>query len=264
MTMFKLVLAILLVGIATVAEAQGRGQLYGQAIVCDPGHGGTDPGASRMFGGSRVAENEYVYDVCLRVERLVRQKSGLAFLTLKRDEGIRSGSPRDILFDNRTERFAYDNSVARAGSTGLRTRQAYGNLIARRYPRHQLTWISVHFDVVGKRSDVDGVRIIYAKKSPGSLALARELEDSFDDAGRMREHGPIAESGDLRYGLRNLYILNGNNRASSRVLIELGNFNNNVDLWRIRDPKVREAYAKAIVEALVKRVKKTAPKKKGR
>jgi len=249
----RILVALILLLLPLAVEGQTRrGTLYGKVLVIDPGHGGRDPGSSRILNGQRVAENEYVYDVALRVERLAKQQDGLFFMTLRRDEAIRNGSPAGIFVDNYTERFTSNGSIAVAGTTGMRARQAHGNSVVRRYPNHDVVWISIHFDVVGTRSDVAGVRIIHA---PGtkSVELASRLAQSFGRAGRMRAHGPVAVNGDPRYGLRNLYILNGGNRTPAKVLVELGNFNNDTDLWRIRDPKVREAYARAIVEALERR-----------
>jgi N-acetylmuramoyl-L-alanine amidase len=77
-----LALALLCLGQSTKAQKQKRGPLYGLVAVVDPGHGGTDPGSFRMFRGERVVENEYVYDVSVRVARIIREKSGLAILTV--------------------------------------------------------------------------------------------------------------------------------------------------------------------------------------
>jgi len=225
-----------------------RKPLYGVALIIDPGHGGKDPGASRIFNGTPVVENEYVYDVALRVQRIAKAEDGLAFLTLRSDEEIRSDAPNKVLVDDTNEKFALNKKIARAGASGLRSRQVFGNSVVDKYEAHQVVWISIHFDVVGARKDIEGARIVYAKASPRSLALAQRLQKSFGP--RMRSVGPIAESGSPKYGLRNLYILNGKNKAPAKILVELGNFNNDKDLWRIRDPEVREAYARAIVEGL--------------
>ena len=60
------------------------GTLYGWAVVLDPGHGGIDPGSSVNLGGGKIVEDEYVYDVTLRAARLIRERDGLVFLTIKK------------------------------------------------------------------------------------------------------------------------------------------------------------------------------------
>lgn len=230
-----------------VAQAQKRGSLYGTVVVLDPGHGGVDPGSSGISDDMRVVEDEYTYDIALRVARMVRQRQGLVFTTIKDRTGLRDWPANRVFSDARTERFALDNSVVRAGTAGLNKRLAYGNQISRRYPRHRQVWISIHFDVVGRIRSIAGVRII----APDiELSIAKALAKSFDNAQRLRSDNPVVANGDKDFGLRRLYVLTAANSIRQRVLIELGNFNNSVDVWRIRSFEVREAYARAIVQAL--------------
>ncbi|MEK7464742.1 MAG: N-acetylmuramoyl-L-alanine amidase [Patescibacteria group bacterium] len=226
---------------------QKKGSLYGWVVVVDPGHGGADPGSSRILRGERVTENEYVYDVSLRVQRLIRERQGLALLTTKNGGGEQNASPSKIVVDRRDERFALDGTLVRAGKSGLSKRVEFGNQVSRRYPKHRQAWISIHFDVVGSSSDVQGIRIISADSSSRFVAA---LESTFRRVGRLREKHPVVESGDDAHGIRNLYVLRSVNRIKDRVLIELGNFLNDDDLWRIRNPEVRELYAKEIASAL--------------
>ena len=52
---------------------------------------------------------------------------------------------------------------------------------------------------------------------------------------------------------RNLYILRGDkNPVDDRILVELGNFGNEADLWRIRKPEIRQEYAYLIASALAR------------
>jgi N-acetylmuramoyl-L-alanine amidase len=199
-----------------------------------------------MHGKERISESEYVYDVAMRVARMIRTRGGLAPLTVK--DGPESDNPANkIIPTNRTGRFALDGTLVRAGSTGLRKRLAYGNMMAKKYPRHHKAWISIHFDVTGKSTGIEGVRII----SPGNNGkLVKALERTFGSAHRLREGDPVVESGDPDHGLRHIFVLSSRNQIRDRVLIELGNFLNDKDAWRIRDPKTRESYALLVVKAL--------------
>lgn len=252
----RLLLTLLMLAAAIPLSAQPKTKvkptpkpLSGWVVVLDPGHGGHDPGSSGNFNGQRVVEDEYVYDVSLRVNRLLRSMGALSFLTIKdRKTGVRSWKAQDVFPDDRQEIYTQGSAAVRAGTWGLNQRLAYGNTLSRRYPKHRQAWISIHFDVLGRNTEIDGVRVITSKTSD---RLAKALGTSFAKYNRLREHAPVIENGDRAYGLRSLFILNGGNRIREKVLIELGNFNNTTDVWRVRNPITREAYAKAIAEAFL-------------
>ena len=81
-------------------------QLEGWHIVLDPGHGGLDPGAvvsTRDGNGNRlyVVEDEYVFDIALRVYVLVRLHGGRATMTLlSPNHLIRQNDPPTQTFVN--------------------------------------------------------------------------------------------------------------------------------------------------------------------
>ena len=249
-TVIRIIVSVLAVlGCVSIRSAlsQDRGSLYGWVVVLDPGHGGEDPGSSHFYNRQRVTEDEYVYDVMLRVRRIALARGAIVFSTVRDNVGERNWHPSRVFPDLRNERFSLDNSIVRAGTAGLRKRLLYGNSINRRYPSHRRAWISIHFDVLGRNNQIDGVRIIAADTS---LRLVETLERSFGGVRRLRDDNPIVGSGDREYGIRRLFVLGPENNIREKVLIELGNFNNQADLWRVRNPVVRESYAFSIVRAL--------------
>lgn len=236
-----------LVSLVLTAEAKNitkKGPLYGVVVVIDPGHGGMDPGSHGRFGADEVWEDEYNHDVALRLRDLVKKEGGIALLTIEdpNQKTPRDWHPSKVFPADRDEVFSLDRTQVRARTMGMRRRLAYANMIKRRYPRHRIMFVAIHFDVVGKRKDVEGVQIIAARQD---CALARKLVESFDE--RMRKERPLEVSG---HGIRRLYVLNGSNSIQEKVLVELGNFNNTADVWRIRNPVNRQDYAKRIAKAL--------------
>lgn len=215
--------------------------------VIDPGHGGSDPGAHGEANGVNVYEKVYVYDVALRLQRILKKRGAHSFMTVVGKSKINNLPASKIVQDNGNETFTIDGTVVKAGSRGLHKRLAYGNSIAKKNPNKRQVWISIHFDVVGMSKDINGVRVIEASSSK---TLGKALITSFGKVGRLRENAPLVVSGDQSHGIRKLYVLRDTNHIREKVLIELGNFRNKDDLWRIRDPKVREKYAESIANAL--------------
>ena len=189
-----------LLSIALTGEAAGRGKLYGAVVVIDPGHGGKDPGSHGLFTGDEVWEDEYAYDVALRVRDFIKKEDGVAFLTIEDPNGKvpRDWVPSKVFPPDHDEVFSLDRTQVRARTAGLSRRLQYANSIKRRYPKHRVVFVAIHFDVVGKRTDVAGVQIIAARQDS---ALAHALVESFHE--RMRQERPLEVIGE---GARNLYI----------------------------------------------------------
>jgi N-acetylmuramoyl-L-alanine amidase len=239
-------------------QAQQDDLLLGMVVVIDPGHGGMDPGSHGVFRNGRpvtVYEDEYVYDEACRLWHQVRSYGGIAVMTTwDRETGCqRNGWPANrVIPPDRNEEFTLDRTRVRAGNGGLRRRVDYANLIRNRYPRHRVVFISLHFDST-RNSQLEGTHFVAPAGAP--LQVTSFLVEEFRKGGRLRtlngrEYYPVTISGNSSSGTRDLYILKSDNKICQKVLVELGNFTNPRDVWRLRDYRVRENYAQLITRAL--------------
>ncbi|MDP2587652.1 MAG: N-acetylmuramoyl-L-alanine amidase [bacterium] len=228
-----------------------KAKLAGVLVVIDPGHGGLDDGASGVVNGNRVVEDEHVYDTALRVRDMIVRDGGKVVLTIvdpRQSRPINNPAGKWLTDGNDEQINGRGCKPLKGGSSCLRSRLDVAKRAIKDH-RGKVVWISIHFDVVGN-DKVTGVRIITPEgRTP---QVAEDIRYMFAKAKRCRAHGPIAFSGDKRYGLRRLYVLGSRNPIRDRILIELGNFKAPEDLWRIRDPKVRDGYAACIVNGLIK------------
>jgi N-acetylmuramoyl-L-alanine amidase len=148
--------------------------------------------------------------------------------------------------DQQNGRFAIDHSLIVKEELVKRT--IYANKI-KGNPRK--IFISIHFDSVA--NEYKGARVIYGK---GGYKLAQVLQKEFTGEGKISNfYPPLLSNGDRSHGIRCLTVLGNKNSISPKVLLELGNFNNELDFWRIRDYKMRENYAQIIVRAITRFIK---------
>lgn len=146
------VLAAVCASSAQAAVKKGPAKdLAGLVLVLDPGHGGTDLGARGTFHNGhtrKVVEDEYVYDVMLRVKKIA-EHDGATVVSTIRDRLQRepyNGSPQDVIPPDRNERYALNGRMVHANQSGLAPRVAIANRTLWDNPGQRVVYLAIHFD----------------------------------------------------------------------------------------------------------------------
>jgi len=229
----------------------------GCAHLIDQGHGGNDPGAYRVFAKDTFYEHPYANDISLRLARLVEEQNCINSLTIKGERKIRDYVSSRILRTNMREVLANTDSLATKESWSLGDRIA----IAIKFHDANLgkfqTLTSIHVDDLQEAGEgldtLSGVQIIYA---PGAEEYAQALRKSFGEIHALRRVNPVVPNGHPSIGKRILIFHNRLNPIKYKVMIETGNIRSDTDIERLRNPVIREVYARAIAKAIENLAKK--------
>ena len=221
-------------------------------IVLDPGHGGLDPGAivsARDGKGNRlyVVEDEYVFDIALRVYVLARLHGAQVTMTLlSPNHLIRQSEPPTQTFvheKNEVYNWAAYNQTNKLSawpcynnlSTRVRiARQAFANA-----PRGRRIFLSLHADSSPKAPEAPLV-LYYKSKSGRVDRVSRQFARSL-----LPALGAGAHIRGQRLGV--LY----NNPADVKVLIEVRNMAYKDHVWALRYEDLRHRDAEKVVRGLL-------------
>ncbi len=218
-------------------------ELKGAVYYLKSGHGGPDPGAMGNYQGNVVCEDEYAYDVTLRLAKNLMERGATVYLiTIDKNDGIRDVS---FLKADKDE-VCYPNLTIPLNH--VKRLQQRVDAVNKLYAKHKNSFqrfISIHVDSRSKGENIDIFFYHDAKSKTGKKA-ATTLQKTFH--AKYNEHQP-GRGYHGTVSARNLYVLK--NTYPPGVYIELANMNHQRDIKRLIIADNRQAVANWLADGLV-------------
>ncbi|GLR16287.1 N-acetylmuramoyl-L-alanine amidase [Portibacter lacus] len=210
------------------------------------GHGGPDPGTMCTTCPQDLCEDEYAYDVALRLARNLKQHGAVVEIIIQdENDGIRDAQYLKCDKDERCNgRKLPLNQRARLEQRVSHINTLYLKYKKKGYKDH--TVIALHVDSAGKSARKD-VFFYHHKNSPRGKELAHNIHKTFQSKYDKFQKGR-GYKGTIRH--RGLYMVNNTNPPI--VYIELANIQNPLDQKRILLNSNRQALANWIFQGLIK------------
>ncbi|MBU3914152.1 N-acetylmuramoyl-L-alanine amidase [bacterium] len=258
-------------------------------VIIDPGHGGHDPGA--VFGsagkGNQMFEDETVYDISLRLEKILKDRNYLVHSTLQDPNQLHPIQTLASLKDNDEIILVNPHYNALSSSIGVNMRvflvnDIYRQLIRKKVPKENILLMSIHGDAL--HPSLSGLSVYYPDQrlrmasfnlkskvyrrrkeyqpkiqygeweskhaSQLSSAFGRLLVSDFRKAA-MQTHSSSAVRGYYyRKGKRTLPAILRYSKIPTSILVEVGNLNNETDREALQKDTFRQQMASALAASI--------------
>lgn len=218
-------------------------ELSGAVFYLMSGHGGPDPGAIGTLNGHKLCEDEYAYDVTLRLARNLIERGASVYMIIRDpNDGIRD---EQYLTPDKDEVCFPGNEIPLSQLARLRqSSHAVNDLYAKNKGKFQRL-VVIHVDSRSTKENID-VFFYHDKASNTGKKLATTLMQTFGQKYAMHQpnrgyNGSVSE--------RNLYVIK--NSYPPSVFIELGNINHKRDQQRFIIPDNRQAVANWLRDGLI-------------
>ncbi len=207
------------------------------------GHGGPDPGAINHNHSTKLCEDEYAYDVSLRLMRTLMQYGAEVHMIIQdKNDGIRNDA---YLKSDHDEICLNEGAIPLNQLERLKQRvRATNNIYHKSDKKKDHTVISIHVDSRPSKSRQD-VFFYYCPKSEEGKTKALKIQKVFKAKYKQHRangayHGTVSPKG--------LYVLRKTDPTA--VFVELANIQNNRDLKRIMQWDNRQILAEWLFEGL--------------
>lgn len=221
--------------------------LSGKIFYVVSGHGGPDPGAIGYQANYELHEEEYAYDVSLRLARRLLEHGAEVHIIVQDDDGIRDD--RYLSF-NDDEYYIGGIPIARNQLARLQKRaEIINGMYADNLSKTASQFVIItHIDsrITDKMIDIF---FYHNENSKEGKAMAETLLETIENKYRIAQPGRGYE-GSVSH--RNLYMLRKTMPVS--IYIELGNIQNDRDQRRIVEVNNRQAIANWLTDGIINHI----------
>ncbi len=219
-------------------------RLKGNVYYLISGHGGPDPGAMTTYAGKAISEDEYAYDVTLRLARELLSHSATVYIIVRDpDDGIRD---ERILEMDRDEVVYPNEPIPLNQVERLKQRVDAVNALYKENKGKYQRLIVTHVDSRSKGQNID-VFFYHHEDSKNGKKLAESIHKTFES--KYKKYQPNRTYSGTFEDRTSLYVVRKTHPAMT--FIEIGNITNEKDQQRILDPDNRQALAKWISEGVL-------------
>ena len=227
---------------ATLAPRDSK--LQGAVYYLVSGHSGPDPGAIGKYGPYTLSEDEYSYDVTLRLARRLMEHGATVYIIVQdKNDGIRD----EPILEMDKDEVHYPNDPIPANQVQrLRKRVAVVNKLYMQHKGSVQRMLVLHIDSRSQSENIDVFFYHHANSSSGKH-LAASIHETFKK--KYQRHQPHRSySGSIK-SRSGLYVIK--HSYPPTVFIELGNIQNEKDQRRFVIPDNRQALANWIAEGIL-------------
>lgn len=226
----------------TVIEKSKR--LKGSVYYLVSGHGGPDPGAMGTYAGKVIAEDEYAYDITLRLAReLISHGASVYIIIQDENDGIRD----DYVLEIDHDEVAYPDKVIPLNQVErLKQRVEIVNDLYKQNKGKYQRLLVTHVDSRSEGQNID-VFFYHHEKSKNGKKLAESIHKTFN--AKYKKYQPNRNYSGTFEDRTSLYLVKKTHPAMT--FIEIGNIRNAKDQVRILNPDNRQALAKWISEGVL-------------
>lgn len=218
-------------------------QLQGAVYFLVSGHGGPDPGAVGKYEKHQLCEDEYAYDVTLRLARKLISHGALVYMIIRdkndgiRDEQFLKCDKDEVCYPNEKIPLNHNKRLAQG-------KDAVNRLALKHSGQYQRLLV-VHLDSRTQKEKVD-VFFYHDSRSKKSKKFAENLKNTFAKKYDIHQPGRGYRGS---VNTRNLFMVRATTPVST--FIELGNIGNKEDQRRFIKSSNRQILADWLCEGMI-------------